>query len=139
MADNHSHNETTPEADMSELLVAGLTKSKHELESGISDAERELALTEEYCRKLEQLISVGKATLHAATQAANLQSPPNAATQANPQPTPRTEAPAPPSRLGPSPAAHEETPTDSENNPESDLRKRMTAEAGKSTPASQSA
>jgi hypothetical protein len=116
-----------PEADMSELLVAGLSKTKQELESGISDAERELALTEEYCRKLEQLIAVGKATLHAATQA-------------NIQPTaPTTEASIPTPRLGPSSATHGETPTESENNGGSDLRKRLTAEAGKSTSAAQSA
>ena len=123
---------------MSELLVAGLSKSKDELEAGISDAEHELALTEEYCRKLEQMIAVGKATLHAATQA-NLQPAPHAATQANLQPTPRTEAPVPASRPDPSSSTHGETPTESDNNGESDLRKRLAAEARKQTPASQSA
>jgi hypothetical protein len=112
---------------MSELLVAGLSKTKHELESGISDAERELALTEEYCHKLEQLIAVGKATLHAATQASI-------------QPTtPRTEASVPTSRLDPSSATHGKAATESDDNGGSDLRKRLTAEADKSTPASQSA
>ena len=115
--------ERKPETDMSELLVAGLSKTKHELEAGISDAERELALTEEYCRKLEQLIAVGKATLHAATQA-------------NIQPTtPRTETSVPTSRVDPSSATHGETATESDNNGGSDLRKHLTAEAGKSTSA----
>jgi hypothetical protein len=113
---------------MSELLVAGLSKTKHELESGISDAERELALTEEYCRKLEQLIAVGKATLHAATQA-NLE-PTALKAEASSVPT---------SRLEPRTAPHAETTTESENNGGSDLRKRLTGEADKSTSASQSA
>jgi len=53
---------------MSELLINGLTKTQQELEFGVADAESELARTEEYCRKLEHLIAVGKATLHAAAQ-----------------------------------------------------------------------
>jgi hypothetical protein len=53
---------------MSELLMKGLTSTKRELEAGVADAEAELARTEEYCRKLEELIAVGKATLHAASQ-----------------------------------------------------------------------
>jgi uncharacterized protein YaaN involved in tellurite resistance len=53
---------------MSELLMKGLASTKRELEAGVADAEAELARTEEYCRKLEQLIAVGKATLHAAGQ-----------------------------------------------------------------------
>jgi uncharacterized protein YaaN involved in tellurite resistance len=53
---------------MSELLMNGLVTTKRELEAGVADAEAELARTEEYCRKLEELIAVGKATLHAATQ-----------------------------------------------------------------------
>ncbi|MFL5791438.1 MAG: hypothetical protein ACJ76A_08025 [Actinomycetota bacterium] len=53
---------------MSELLMKGLSSTKRELEAGVADAEAELARTEEYCRKLEELIAVGKATLHAATQ-----------------------------------------------------------------------
>jgi uncharacterized protein YaaN involved in tellurite resistance len=53
---------------MSELLMKGLASTKRELEAGVADAEAELARTEEYCRKLEEMIAVGKATLHAATQ-----------------------------------------------------------------------
>lgn len=53
---------------MSELLMKGLSSTKRELEAGVADAEAELARTEEYCRKLEELIAVGKATLHAASQ-----------------------------------------------------------------------
>lgn len=53
---------------MSELLMEGLASTKRELEAGVADAEAELARTEEYCRKLEELIAVGKATLHAAGQ-----------------------------------------------------------------------
>jgi hypothetical protein len=53
---------------MSELLMKGLVSTKRELEAGVADAEAELAKTEEYCRKLEDLIAVGKATLHAASQ-----------------------------------------------------------------------
>lgn len=53
---------------MSELLMKGLTSTQRELEAGVADAEAELARTEEYCRKLEELIAVGKATLHAASQ-----------------------------------------------------------------------
>jgi len=48
--------------------MKGLTSTKRELEAGVADAEAELARTEEYCRKLEELIAVGKATLHAASQ-----------------------------------------------------------------------
>jgi len=54
---------------MSELLMKGLASTKRELEAGVADAEAELARTEDYCRKLEELIAVGKATLHAASQA----------------------------------------------------------------------
>ena len=54
---------------MSELLMKGLASTKRELEAGVADAEAELARTEDYCRKLEELIAVGKATLHAAGQA----------------------------------------------------------------------
>jgi hypothetical protein len=46
----------------------GLVTTKRELEAGLADAEAELARTEEYCRKLEELIAVGRATLHAASQ-----------------------------------------------------------------------
>src|SRR3954453_20000328 len=53
---------------MSEMLMKGLSSTKRELEAGVADAEAELARTEEYCRKLEDLIAVGKATLHAASQ-----------------------------------------------------------------------
>ena len=53
---------------MSELLMKGLASTKRELEAGVADAEAELARTEEYCRKLEEMIAVGKATLHAASQ-----------------------------------------------------------------------
>lgn len=53
---------------MSEMLLKGLVTTKRELEAGLADAEAELAATEEYCRKLEELIAVGRATLHAATQ-----------------------------------------------------------------------
>ena len=53
---------------MSDLLLKGLVSTKRELEAGLADAEAELARTEEYCRKLEELIAVGRATLHAATQ-----------------------------------------------------------------------
>ena len=53
---------------MSELLMKGLASTKRELEAGVADAEAELARTEEYCRKLEELIAVGKATLLAASQ-----------------------------------------------------------------------
>ena len=53
---------------MSELLMKGLSSTKRELEAGVADAEAELARTEEYCRKLEELIAVAKATLHAASQ-----------------------------------------------------------------------
>ena len=64
---------------MSEMLMKGLVTTKRELEAGIADAEAELARNEEYCRKLEELIAVGKATLHSASQL-NLQSlrPPTA-------------------------------------------------------------
>ena len=48
--------------------MKGLSSTKRELEAGVADAEAELARTEEYCRKLEELIAVGKATLHAASQ-----------------------------------------------------------------------
>ena len=57
---------------MSEVLMKGLVSTRRELEAGVADAEAELARMEEYCRKLEELIAVGKATLHAANQA-NLQ------------------------------------------------------------------
>lgn len=50
------------------MLLKGLVTTKRELEAGLADAEAELARTEEYCRKLEELIAVGRATLHAATQ-----------------------------------------------------------------------
>lgn len=53
---------------MSELLMKGLVTTRRELEAGIADAEAELARNEEYCRKLEELIAVGKATLHSASQ-----------------------------------------------------------------------
>ena len=53
---------------MSEKLMNGLVTTKRELEAGLADAEAELARTEEYCRKLEELIAVGRATLHAASQ-----------------------------------------------------------------------
>jgi len=53
---------------VSDMLVKGLVTTKRELEAGLADAEAELARTEEYCRKLEELIAVGRATLHAATQ-----------------------------------------------------------------------
>ncbi len=53
---------------MSEMLMKGLLTTKRELEAGVADAEAELARTEEYCRKLEELIAVGKATLHSASQ-----------------------------------------------------------------------
>ena len=49
--------------------MKGLASTKRELEAGVADAEAELARTEEYCRKLEEMIAVGKATLHAASQA----------------------------------------------------------------------
>jgi uncharacterized protein YaaN involved in tellurite resistance len=55
---------------VSELLMKGLASTKRELEAGVADAEAELARTEEYCRKLEEMIAVGKATLHAASQMA---------------------------------------------------------------------
>jgi uncharacterized protein YaaN involved in tellurite resistance len=54
---------------MSERLMNGLVTSKRELEAGVADATNELAQAEEHCRKLENLIAVGKATLHAAAQA----------------------------------------------------------------------
>jgi uncharacterized protein YaaN involved in tellurite resistance len=60
---------------VSELLMKGLVSTKRELEAGVADAEAELARTEEYCHKLEELIAVGKATLHAASQL-NLQQVP---------------------------------------------------------------
>ena len=53
---------------MSEVLMKGLVSTRRELEAGVADAEAELARMEEYCRKLEELIAVGKATLHAASQ-----------------------------------------------------------------------
>jgi len=53
---------------VSDMLLKGLVTTKRELEAGLADAEAELARTEEYCRKLEELIAVGRATLHAATQ-----------------------------------------------------------------------
>ena len=53
---------------MSEKLMNGLVTTKRELEAGLADAEAELARTEEYARKLEELIAVGRATLHAASQ-----------------------------------------------------------------------
>ncbi len=48
--------------------MKGLSSTKRELEAGVADAEAELARTEEYCRKLEELIAVGKATLQASSQ-----------------------------------------------------------------------
>jgi hypothetical protein len=48
--------------------MKGLASTKRELEAGVADAEAELARTEEYCHKLEEMIAVGKATLHAASQ-----------------------------------------------------------------------
>ena len=59
---------------MSEKLMNGLVTTKRELEAGLADAEAELARTEEYSRKLEELIAVGRATLHAASQL-NFQTP----------------------------------------------------------------
>lgn len=59
---------------MSEKLMNGLVTTKRELEAGLADAEAELARTEEYSRKLEELIAVGRATLHAASQL-NFQAP----------------------------------------------------------------
>jgi uncharacterized protein YaaN involved in tellurite resistance len=53
---------------VSEKLMNGLVTTKRELEAGLADAEAELARTEEYCRKLEEIIAVGRATLHAASQ-----------------------------------------------------------------------
>lgn len=53
---------------MSDMLLKGLVTTKRELEAGLADAEAELAKTEAHCRKLEELIAVGRATLHAATQ-----------------------------------------------------------------------
>jgi hypothetical protein len=53
---------------MSEMLMKGLASTRSELEAGVADAEAELARMEDYCRKLEELIAVGKATLHAASQ-----------------------------------------------------------------------
>jgi uncharacterized protein YaaN involved in tellurite resistance len=53
---------------VSEKLMNGLVTTKRELEAGLADAEAELARTEEYVRKLEELIAVGRATLHAASQ-----------------------------------------------------------------------
>lgn len=77
---------------MSELLVNGLVSTKRELEAGLADAERELAQHEEYCRKLEELIAVGKATLHAASQttfqsSAPVREMPSARPVATPSPT----------------------------------------------------
>jgi hypothetical protein len=117
---------------MSELLVAGLSKTKHELESGIRDAEAELSRTEEYCRKLEDMIAVAKATLHAATQA-TIQST-----------TPRTEPTDRTSRPDPTSAPHhetvtEETVTEPDNNGASHLRKRLAEQADTSPSASQTA
>jgi len=59
---------------VSEKLMNGLVTTKRELEAGLADAEAELARTEEYSRKLEELIAVGRATLHAASQL-NFQTP----------------------------------------------------------------
>jgi hypothetical protein len=53
---------------VSEKLMNGLVTTKRELEAGLADAEAELARTEEYVRKLEELVAVGRATLHAASQ-----------------------------------------------------------------------
>jgi uncharacterized protein YaaN involved in tellurite resistance len=61
---------------MSELLMKGLSSTKRELEAGVADAEAELARNTEYCHKLEELIAVGKATLHAASQTTFQGSPP---------------------------------------------------------------
>jgi uncharacterized protein YaaN involved in tellurite resistance len=66
---------------VSEMLMKGLVTTKRELEAGLADAEAELARTEEYCRKLEELIAVGRATLHAASQV-SLQAPRPAAPSA---------------------------------------------------------
>jgi hypothetical protein len=65
------------------MLLKGLVSTRRELEAGLADAEAELARTEEYCRKLEELIAVGRATLHAATQA-NFQPTPFASVAATP-------------------------------------------------------
>jgi hypothetical protein len=70
---------------VSDMLMKGLVTTKRELEAGLADAEAELARTEEYCHKLEELIAVGRATLHAASQV-SLQAPRPAA--------PVTQAPA---------------------------------------------
>jgi hypothetical protein len=94
---------------MSELLMRGLVTTKRELEAGLADAEAELARTEEYCRRLEELIAVGKATLHSATQV-------------NFQPM-RTETPG-----GSSPQAGDVQPSDSSV---ADLQKRLAKEAQK--------
>jgi uncharacterized protein YaaN involved in tellurite resistance len=53
---------------MSERLMNSLASTKRELEAGVADAEAELERAQEYCRKLEEMIGVGKATLHAAGQ-----------------------------------------------------------------------
>jgi hypothetical protein len=108
------------ETDMSELLISGLSKTKHELESGVADAESELARTEEYCRQLEDLIGVGKATLHAATQA-NLHKPTPAARDDLQTPRPSHSAPVTPETK------------ESDSNGESALRKRLIAQAEKSS------
>jgi hypothetical protein len=48
--------------------MKSLASTTRELVAGVADAEAELARAEEYCRKLEEMIGVGKATLHAAGQ-----------------------------------------------------------------------
>jgi hypothetical protein len=67
---------------MSERLMNGLVTTKRELEAGLADAANELARAEEHCHRLENLIAVGKATLHAAAQATALASKPSRETPA---------------------------------------------------------
>jgi hypothetical protein len=109
---------------MSELLMNGLVTTKRELEAGLADAEAELARAEEYCHKLEELIAVGKATLHAASQVSSTTA------RSTRETAPRFVAAAP--QIGPAPVASQngQTSAASQNGnaqATSDLEKRLVA------------
>ena len=51
---------------MTDMLKKGLENSQKEIEAGLADAEAELARLRVQCEQLQELIAVGKATIHAA-------------------------------------------------------------------------
>ena len=108
---------------MSDLLMNGLVTTKRELETGLADAEAELARAQEYCHKLEELIAVGRATLHAASQV-NFQSARSTRETSAPRFVPAT----PP--VSPVATSNGQTSAASQNgngNATSDLEKRLVA------------